>query len=162
MDKEYYGVTITKINPKDTQQAANLARALTNNIREDDKKEIEDAGLKILPSVYDSIISSTIVYKAEQGNTLLCLFGVREEKEDAVIWALGTQDLIKHKRTIVTAGLDFVRECKQKYRWLYNFISLDNKRALRFIRKAGAVLCSPTIINGNPFFKFLIKGDNNV
>lgn len=158
MDKTYYGVTISPVSTSNLRTSKHLARRLARHIREWDRKECEYIGYPVVDSIHESIITSTVAYKAEYRGTLLCLFGAGPIKDGyGVIWALGSAGIKHHKRALVKAGMDFICSCLMSYEAVTNYIARDNTEALRFISRAGAIYEQPVMINGHEFIPFVIR-----
>lgn len=137
MKTNYNGVTISRV--KQTPEIIEpLSAELTDNMRKEDEEEQRAFGLDPFIAVKLSAELSKECYAARAGKTLLMLFGITETEEDVFIWALGTEAVKEHKKALVACGLDYIRDALKKYGRVCNYISLENKPALRFIKRAGA------------------------
>lgn len=151
MDKK---ITICKIEDKDIDA---YAWQLTEKIRTADKKEIEIQQMDTYFAIYESIAVSTETYAAKgESGELLMIFGFVEEKH--TIWALGTEDVEHYHREFVKYGMGYIEKCKKKYHYMENYIHKDNKKALWYIKHAGAVFVDEIDVNGETFLKFRIGG----
>lgn len=151
MKANYYGVKICRLGYKDKRLEA-LAANMAAHMRKADRDELAAMDIAPYEAAMGSLKTSTEKYAAiAEDGTLLCLFGVRIRHENGakygIIWALGTEALQRHNKALYGAGMDYIREKKTDCRTLCNYITVNNKKALRFIKKAGASFDQPFQIN---------------
>lgn len=158
MKQRYSGVDIIPFTGN-KEIAAKLAKALAKTMRTEDKKECMAAGYSPFKSALESLLLSDEAYVAEAEEGVVMLFGVTG---DGLIWALGSSFIEKHKKALVACGMDYIKECLNRHSFLYNYISEDNIKALRFIRRAGAETGAGISIGNTRFLKFVIRREKDV
>lgn len=158
MKQRYSGVDIIPFTGN-KEIAAKLAKALAKTMRTEDKKECMAAGYSPFKSALESLLLSDEAYVAEAEEGPVMLFGTTG---DGLIWALGSKQIEKHKKALVACGMEYIKECLNRHSFLYNYISEENIKALRFIRRAGAETGAGISIGNTRFLKFVIRRENNV
>ena len=158
MKQRYSGVDIIPFTGN-KEIAARLAKSLAKTMRTEDKKECMAAGYSPFESALESLLLSDEAYVAEAEEGPVMLFGITG---DGLIWARGSSFIEKHKKALVACGMDYIKECLNRHSFLYNYISEDNIKALRFIRRAGAETGAGISIGNTRFLKFVIRRENNV
>lgn len=155
MELSYYRCYAVEVNTLNQSAVNRIVDIIGSNMREIDELECRVDGVTPKQAVKDSILCSDICYILAYKNRPFIVMGA---SIDHCIWALGTDEAEKHKRAIVKCGIDFIALAKEKFGYLYNFISKRNHRALRFITFAGAQLYDEVDVNGEPFILFMIPG----
>lgn len=96
----------------------------------------------------------------------LCVFGIipntigEEVYDGNIIWCLGTKRLIKHKTAFVHWASEIISWWKREFGVLFNFISVDNDKSIKWLRTLGAEFSEPFPVgDGYLFKKFTIGGD---
>ena len=158
MKQRYSGVDIIPFTGN-KEIAAKLAKALAKTMRTEDKKECMAAGYSPFKSALESLLLSDEAYVAEAEEGPVMLFGTTG---DGLIWALGSFFIEKHKKALVACGMDYIKECLNRHSFLYNYISEDNIKALRFIRRAGTETGAGISIGNTRFLKFVIRREKDV
>lgn len=158
MKQRYSGVDIIPFTGN-KEIAVKLAKALAKTMRTEDKKECMAAGYSPFKSALESLLLSDEAYVAEAEEGPVMLFGITG---DGLIWALGSSFIEKHKKALVACGMDYIKECLNRHSFLYNYISEDNIKALRFIRRAGAETGAGISIGNTRFLKFVIRREKDV
>lgn len=162
MNKNYYGVNIIRIMEILTYSSLADNRTINHiamNLRTQDRREIEAQGKDPKEEIISSMISSEECYEAFYGDEPLALFGIAENLDGTSIWMLGTKDVSKHVKALVSCGMDYISEKLMDHKSLYNYISSKNKKALRFIKHAGAEIDKEPVVteNGTKFVKFTLR-----
>lgn len=155
MELSYYRCYAVEVNTLKQSAVNRIVDIIGSNMREIDELECRADGTTPKQAVKDSILCSDICYILAYKNRPFVVMGA---SIDHCIWALGTDEAEKHKRALVKCGIDFIALAKEKFGYLYNFISKRNQRALRFITFAGAQLYDEVDVNGEPFILFVIPG----
>ena len=155
LEAKYYDCELVKVNTLNRTATDRISAIIGHNMREIDAFECAVDGTTPVKAVHDSIISSDDCFILCHKNKPFIVMGACA---DHCIWALGTNEAMKHKKAIVKCGLDFIRYATETYGYMFNFISKRNKRALRFITFAGAKLEKDIDLNGEPFVPFMIRG----
>ena len=139
------------INPEKITMVGYIA----SHMREADVKECEPQGITPEEAIIESVLASEECFIA-YGNVPLCIYGVAITAEGTAIWALASKDVDKYHKELVRTGMAYIREKKEQFQTLYNYISLDNKKALNYIKHAGAVFGRTIKIGNTKFIKFEI------
>lgn len=139
-----------------------VAEELFNNMRAEDREEMELMGYHDIEYVLRSMNNSEILYKAVDGEGhLLAVSGVSyscDFPDDArCVWLLGTERIKQHKRELVKIGRAVMKEYLNKYHKLFNLISRDNIPALTYIQHLGAKFFQPVNIGRGVFVPFLVE-----
>lgn len=158
MKQRYFGVDIIPFTGN-KEMAVRLAKVLAKTMRKEDKQECMASGYSPFESVRGSLLFSGEAYVAEAEEGVVMLFGVTG---DGLIWALGSSFIEKHRKALVACGMDYIKECLKRHSFLYNYISEDNIKALRFIRRAGAETGAGISIGNTRFLKFVIRRKKDV
>ena len=133
-----------------------------SNIRDADKKEAYAIGLRdIENAVSDTVHGAyiSLVARDSEGR-ILCVFGVSSsihKEYGRGIWLLGTNILNGYHKEFVYYSKIIIKELLKNNGRLYNYISVDNKMSVRWLKKLGAKFSAPVKINGNDFMLFIIE-----
>lgn len=139
-----------------------VAAELFDNMRAEDKEEMELMEYHSIDYVLGSMNNSEILYKAvdDEGH-LLAVSGVSypcDFPDDArCVWLLGTERIKQHKRELVKIGRVVMKEYLNKHHKLFNLISRDNIPALTYIQHLGAKFSQPVSIGRGVFVPFLVE-----
>ena len=151
----YGRITIEEIKEKDILP---LTKYIYENMRSIDKKEITALCEDGKEAVRQSIILSDKAYVAKnEKRKPIMIFGF--VKKANCIWALGTVLVDLYHKELVKIGLQYINDCKEKYGYMTNWINEDNTKALRYIKRAGALFTDTCKTEkGDIFVRFEIGG----
>lgn len=151
----YGRITIEKIEEKDVLW---LTKYIFENLRQIDRKEIIALCDNEQGVIMRSIILSDESYVArDEKRKPIMIFGF--VKESNCIWALGTVFVDLYHKELVKIGLQYIKDCKEKYGYMTNWIHEDNTKALRYIKRAGALFTDTCKTEkGDIFVRFEIGG----
>ncbi len=151
----YGRVTIEKIEEKDVLW---LTKYIFENLRQMDKKEITALCDDEQEAIMQSIVLSDESYVAkDEKRKPIMIFGF--VKESNCIWALGTVFVDLYQKELVKIGMQYINDCKKKYEYMTNWIHEDNTKALRYIKRAGALFTDTCKTEkGDIFIRFEIGG----
>lgn len=107
--------------------------------------------------LYESMTTSIEAYYAIHENMPLAAFGIGLCPEGCSIWMLGTTMCERHKKALVACMQDYIKDSLKKYKVLTNYISKDNTKALRVIKKMGAAFGEEVETGGKTFVRFTLK-----
>lgn len=117
------------------------ARRVARNLRPADRREIaaftRESAVRVLG---DGILSSSPCYTITLSDGRpIGIFGTRESDhpESALVWLLGTNDLVTHSKTFLRFSRHFLEQFHEKYRLLYNVIDARNTVHLRWLEWLG-------------------------
>lgn len=151
----YGKITIEKIEEKDVLW---LTKYIFENLRQMDKKEITALCDDEQEAIMQSIVLSDESYVAkDEKRKPIMIFGF--VKKSNCIWALGTVFVDLYHKELVKIGLQYINDCKEKYGYMTNWIHEDNTKALRYIKRAGAIFTDTCKTEkGDIFIRFEIGG----
>ena len=135
---------------------SDLVEYMAKHIRPEDEYEITAFHRETRQAIFESISVSTEVYKVvDKKGVPFMIFGYA--KYGNQIWAIGTTEAKRHKKTIVMCGRDYIDRCLRTYGYMMNWIGKNNKKALRYIERAGAIFFGEiTSPEGKEFIGFEI------
>lgn len=151
----YGRVTIDKIEEKDVLW---LTKYIFENLRQMDRKEITALCDDEQEAIMQSIVLSDESYVAkDEKRKPIMIFGF--VKKSNCIWALGTIFVDLYQKELVKIGMQYINDCKKKYGYMTNWIHEDNTKALRYIKRAGALFTDTCKTEkGDIFIRFEIGG----
>lgn len=155
MNSNYYGVEIRTIDS--LAMADFLSQILAGSMRKEDREELEAQGRMPYGGLYESMATSKEAFYAIHGHMPLAAFGIGICPEGHSIWMLGTTMCDKHKKALVACMQDYIKDALKKYKVLTNYSSKDNAKALRVIKKMGAVFGEEVETGGKTFVRFTLK-----
>ena len=136
---------------------------LAENIREADKAEVEAFGITV-----SDIIKVTFDCKNADNHTALydgvpmAMFGTHKESPigvTATIWMLGTSDVGKCPRELITKAREVISKGLLENVELMNYIDCRYKKTLRWLKHLGFSFGEPFVlgVNGEEFIKASIR-----
>lgn len=151
----YGRITIEKIEEKDVLW---LTKYIFKNLRQIDRKEITALCDNEQGVIMQSIILSDESYVArDEKRKPVMIFGF--VKKANCIWALGTVFVDLYQKELVKIGMQYINDCKKEYGYMTNWIHEDNTKALRYIKRAGALFTDTCKTEkGDIFIRFEIGG----
>lgn len=155
MNNSYYGVDIRTIDS--LAMADLLSQILAGNMRKEDREELEAQGRMPYGGLYESMTTSIEAYYAMYERMPLAAFGIGLCPEGCSIWMLGTTMCERHKKAMVACMQDYIKDSLKKYKVLTNYISKDNTKALRVIKRMGAAFGEEVETGGKTFVRFTLK-----
>lgn len=92
-------------------------------------------------------------------DTPLCVWGeVPDTSGGAVIWQLGTDAVLRHKRAFMVESKKVIEDMLTRYTYLTNVVCMENKESVRWLKWLGAWFKEETaMIMGKPFQLFYIE-----
>lgn len=107
---------------------------------------------------------SYVVFDAE--NEPLCAFGMSAQPSGPgrLIWFLGGKRMEPRRRQFVKMSRDILERWQKEHGSLYNFVSVENVKSIRWLKWLGAVFYEPQPmgVNGELFQLFVLGGDGDV
>lgn len=151
----YGKITIEKIKEQDVPW---LTKYIFKNLRQIDRKEITALCDDEQEAIIQSIVLSDEAYVAkDEKRKPIMIFGF--VKKSNCIWALGTVFVDLYQKELVKIGMQYINDCKKEYGYMTNWIHEDNKKALRYIKRAGALFTDTCKTEkGDIFVRFEIGG----
>ena len=121
------------------------------DIRKADIEEISAFTNDIRKELEESIQNSNVAIKVlSKDNKPLCIYGVTKIKgiEGHMIWCVGTNEMMKYKKSFVKMSKHILGNWKKQYGTMYNCVSVDNKKAIAWLKYLGANFSKPFPISG--------------
>jgi len=143
----YYKTRLALVRDSNIEDVFELAK----NMREADKKEIwkshhrtpEEA---LLSGHTESVFCSTVEYKESP----IAMFGIVPEmflSNNAFIWLLASPRLNEIQKTFIKHSRHFIDLMLGYYPLLFNFVDVENKQSIKWLKWCGAKL-GPVVIYG--------------
>ncbi|MBQ6481698.1 MAG: hypothetical protein IJI45_11315 [Anaerolineaceae bacterium] len=153
-----------------TKEKKALVKELVENLRDVDRREMECMGFTTLQGAEVSIYETSPVYEARTKDTgkLIAVWGLQiligKKKNTFIIWALGTEELNKYRKSFVKESSAIINRWVELYGELRNTVACFNKRAIAWLKWQGAEFSKPRKFNGEDYVDFVIrrKRDKNV
>lgn len=146
-----------------TKEKKALVKELVENMRQVDKMEMEGMGFTTVQGAEVSIYDTSPVYVARAADTgkLIACWGLQilmgKEKNTFIIWALGTDELNKYRKSFVKESSAIINRWVELYGELTNTVACFNKRAIAWLKWQGAEFSKPRKFNGEDYVDFVIR-----
>ena len=156
---------ILKGGEKDEDELSDLARDLTKDLRDVDRREIlaftDDVGREVRESIEWSY---ELQYATTKDGSIIAVWGVQPKHtadwlgRHALIWCLGTDLIKRYTVSFAKESRTILHEWAKRYGSLYNMVGAFNDDAIRWLQWVGASFdASAKIIkNGEIFLPFVI------
>jgi hypothetical protein len=137
---------------------------VAERMRREDVEEVAAAsGLSPLVAMRHSYEFSSECYTGMAGDEPFCVFGVVPRSlvsSVGVPWLLGTDSLPSHSTGFLKRNRKVVREWREKFALLENYVDCRNTKSIAWIRWLGFVLEEPQPYGrlGLPFMHFYMEG----
>lgn len=147
----------------ETAESYAAAEALFNNMRDADRTEMLLMGYDSIEYVTDSINTSAECFAAyTDDGVLLGIGGIADAPDFGLgkpIWFIATKDINRNRKQLAHYGMAIIKRYLEIYGKVYNYISIDNLQAIRYIKKAGATIYPPQRwgVGGALFVPFVIE-----
>lgn len=147
----------------ETIESIKAAEELFSNMRAADVTEMLLMGYNDVSYITESIDMSKECFACyTESGKLLGIGGITDAPDFGLgvpVWFVATEDIAAYHRQLVCHGMAIIKRYLEAYGKLYNYISIDNLQALRYIQKAGATIYPPQRwgINGELFVPFVIE-----
>lgn len=131
------------------------------NLREADSREVSALGANPKDAALRSLQDSDMAWTALVGGVPVIMFGAGGDvfSERGFVWALGTDECMKHPREMLVFGREKLKEMLNVYPILENYCDARYKKALRWLEKIGFQVSDPVKwgVNGELFCKITAK-----
>lgn len=136
---------------------------LADNLRSIDRLEAKAMGYDSLyEAIKTSLDCATLAFIAKgENNEVLCAFGVSavaHAEYGNAVWLVATDNLDHYQKEFVYYSKIIIKEFLKEWR-LYNYISVNNDKSIRWLKRLGASFSEPFTINGEQFLLFILGGD---
>lgn len=140
-----------------------LGTELIESIREIDKYEMNGMGFTTEQGIRTSMNDCTPVYyaRAVDNGKLIACWGlvvlIGKEKNTYVIWALGTNELERFRKSFMKESTAILSRWVNMYKDLTNTVATKNKKAVAWLKRLGAEFEQPFLYNGVEYVNFHLK-----
>lgn len=140
---------------------------LIASLRDIDRYEMEGMGFTTEYGVMSSMNDTSLVFvaRANDNNKLIACWGlvtlVGQEKNTYIIWALGTNEIERFRKSFVQESDRIIKRWLDFYGELTNTIAAKNKKAIAWLKRLGAEFSNTRTIKGVEYMDFVLrkKGD---
>lgn len=133
------------------------------NVRQADIDEVFAAsGLDIKEALRVSLNMVGYHYAGYINNELICIFGVGGLYSFGIPYMIGSDKIIKYKKTFLTYSSGFIDKMKKQYSYMTNFVDARSVVAIEWLKWLGFTIheAKPYGYLGLPFHKFDMRCDN--
>lgn len=136
-------------------------------MREIDREECRALGRSPKSAVRWGLATSLSAYTAIGDGKPVAMIGVGAEsmlEGKGTIWMLGTEDVFRSARALLTYGPLLIDMWLERFRVLENIISLDNTKGINLLMKLGFTMdiTDVRVLNGVEFIPFWIERETGV
>lgn len=131
----------------DRKKDALKIKELAASLRQADREELTAIGVEdfeaALKLSLDTSDHAFLVMTEDQ--RMICIFGISliETEYGRGIWFLGSELLREYRREFLTNSYAVLEQWKKQYGKLYNYVSCNNKKTIRWLKWLGANLSEP-------------------
>lgn len=151
-------VTTEKFN-KENKRHLQAVKYIEKHLRPIDKKELQGAYTSVTTCAIHEFCNNFLVF-GEKGEPI-AIYGIVKYPIDGLhtVWMAGTTEIKKYKKELIAMGLDEISKFTKECGPVTNYISIDNDKSRRWLKKAGAVFGAPFKENGITWQRFTIRGE---
>tara|TARA_R100000951_G_scaffold43437_1_gene36621 strand:+ start:3337 stop:3795 length:459 start_codon:yes stop_codon:yes gene_type:complete len=124
---------------------------VANNLRIEDKLEVEGLGHSVLGLPYSVVISNEAVTFSTKTGVICGVAGIVKDGDAGIVWMLCTPDLVAEPITFVRGAKRWLSEQEHKYSYLWNLTSLENKFHHKLLKMLGFKALQ--VVQPPPFYK---------
>lgn len=148
-------VTTEKFN-KENKRHLQAVKYIEEHLRPIDKKELQGAYTSVTKCAMHEFCDNFLAF-GENGEPI-AIYGVVKYPIDGchAVWMVGTIKIKNYKKELITMGLDEISRFIKEYGPITNYISIDNDKSRRWLKRAGAVFDAPFNENGITWQQFVI------
>lgn len=149
-------VTTEKFNKKDKRHIQ-VVKYIEEHLRPIDKKELQGAYTSVATCAMHEFCNNFLVF-GEKGEPI-AIYGIVKYPIDGLhaVWMVATTEIKNYKKELITMGFKEVNWFIEEYGPITNYISMDNNKSRRWLKKAGAVFGAPFKENGITWQRFTIR-----
>ena len=149
-------VTTEKFNKKDKRHLQ-AVKYIEEHLRTIDKKELQGAYTSVTKCAMHEFCDNFLVF-GEKGEPI-AIYGIVKYPIDGLhaVWMVGTKGIKNYKKELITRGFEEISRFIKEYGPITNYISIDNNKSRRWLKKAGAVFDAPFNENGITWQQFVIR-----
>lgn len=151
-------VTTEKFNKKDKRHLQ-AVKYIEERLRPIDKKELQGAYTSVTKCAIHEFCDNFLAF-GEKGEPI-AIYGIVKYPIDGchAVWMVATTKIENYKKELITIGFKEIHRFTKEYGPITNYISMDNNKSRRWLKKAGAVFGTPFKENGITWQQFVIRGN---
>ena len=131
---------------------------LAKNMREADVIEVNCFAGDPAKALFNGLLNDDYTFTVMDSMHIpYAMFGSGKVNNEAYIWMLGTDDVVKYKMFFLKYCRAWVNLLVNKYGTVYNFVHEDNKLAKRWLTWCGAEFGEEVIVKNERFYQFKIN-----
>lgn len=149
-------VTTEKFN-KDNKKHLQAVKYIEEHLRPIDKKELQGACTSVTKCAMHEFCDNFLAF-GENGEPI-AIYGIVKYPIDGLhaVWMVATTKIENYKKELITMGFEEISRFIKEYGPITNYISMDNNKSRRWLKKAGAVFDAPFKENGVTWQQFMIR-----
>lgn len=149
-------VTTEKFNKKNKRHLQ-AVKYIEEHLRPIDKKELQGAYTSVTKCAMHEFCDNFLAFgeKSEP----IAIYGIVKYPIDGchAVWMVATTKIKNYEKELITIGFKEIRRFTKEYGPITNYISMDNNKSRRWLKKAGAVFDAPFNENGITWQQFVIR-----
>lgn len=151
-------VTTEKFN-KENKRHLRAVKYIEEHLRPIDKKELQGAYTSVTKCAMYEFCDNFLAFGEK--DEPIAIYGIVKYPIDGLhaVWMVGITEIKKYKKELITMGFEKISRFIKEYGPITNYISIDNNKSRRWLKKAGAVFGTPFNENGVTWQQFVIRGN---
>ena len=149
-------VTTEKFN-KENERHLQAVKYIEEHLRPIDKKELQGAYTSVAKCAMHEFCDNFLAFgeKSEP----IAIYGIVKYPIDGchAVWMVATTKIKNYEKELITIGFKEIRRFTKEYGPITNYISMDNNKSRRWLKKAGAVFDAAFNENGITWQQFVIR-----
>lgn len=131
---------------------------IAENMRAIDRFEVKAFGCKDVLQALEDSISNSEVSVLVKGEKPLCVLGLSlvDSENRRAVWLLGVDDMKSYKKEFLCYGYLVLTYWFSEFGAMYNYISVDNDKSIRWLKWLGASFSEPFLLGGQLFREFIL------
>lgn len=149
-----------QIERLDIKKHEDYVRYIDKNMRTADRIELEAFGhTNLYEAIKISISVADEAYIALNKDKALCIFGIScvQVGHGRAIWCIASKDLDDNAKAFLFYSSEIIAYWLKENPSVYNYVSVKNKRAIRWLKSIKAEFSDVVYINNEPFQMFIIR-----
>lgn len=131
---------------------------IASNLRTVDQFEVQAFGYDdYLEAIKVSIANAKVCFVVK-GECPICVFGLSnlELNKNNAVWLLAAKDIKRYKKEFLKYSYLIINYWFNEFGAMYNYISVENKDSIRWLKWLGASFSEPFLIGGYEFKEFIL------
>lgn len=131
---------------------------IAEKMRPIDKLEVGAFGYSDSLEALKASMKNSHISLVVKGETPLCVLGLSSGQEEygRAVWLLATEDMEGYRKEFLKYSYLILSYWVQEFGALYNYVAVENKKSIRWLKWLGASLSEPFFIGGCEFRRFIL------